>query len=435
MMKRLFYLILILACLFPDTSALAQDLGYARKVIDTLASPYMEGRGYVNHGDRKAAEYIASLFANDGLRAFGQSYFQPYSFPMNTFPGRVNMIVNGRQLTPARDFIIRASAKSIKGNFRIIPLQKEVYSDKDRFMQFILKDARGKIVLIDKKGVEDKPALSFLDSIKNAGIPGTTGLIYVNDSKLSWSVMAGSAVKPYIFAEVRRECLPARPKKIGLIIENEFIPDYQTQNVLAYISGSVQPDTFLVFTAHYDHLGRMGSQAYFPGASDNASGTAMLLDMARHYSQPENKPYYSMAFFALSGEEAGLHGANFCADHPPVSLDRIKFLINMDMVGTGSEGITMVNSTVFKDAYNRMVKINTDNEYILTVKERGESCNSDHCPFYKKGVPAVFIYSMGKESREYHTPDDTSANLPLTEYKDIFRLLVAFMNGFQPANN
>ena len=139
-----------------------------------------------------------------------------------------------------------------------------------------------------------------------------------------------------------------------------------------------------------------------------------------------------MAFFAFSGEETGLLGSTFCADHSPIVPGNVKFLLNMDMVGTGSEGITMVNATIFKEAYNRMVKINADNEYIRTVKERGESCNSDHCPFYRKGIPAVFVYSMGQEFGEYHNPDDISAKLPLTEYEDIFRLLVAFMNGFQP---
>ncbi len=132
----------------------------------------------------------------------------------------------------------------------------------------------------------------------------------------------------------------------------------------------------------------------------------------------------------LSGEEAGLLGAKYCAAHPPFGLKKVKFLVNIDMVGTGSEGITVVNATKFKDAYDRMVKINAGNEYILTVKERGESCNSDHCPFYEKGVPAVFIYSLGKEFTEYHNPDDQSSKLPLSEYNDIFRLMRDFMDSF-----
>jgi hypothetical protein len=428
---RLLHYILIPACLFAGISAFSQNIGYARKAIDTLASPFMEGRGYVNHGDRKAADYIAGQFAEDGLSAFNNGYFQPYTFPMNTFPGEVNVTVNGKKLVAARDFLVNASSPAIHGEYKVFRISKDnVKSEKD--LGRLIRKFPDKIVLIDKEGIENKRVLSFLDSLKYVNNTGAAGLAYVTGSKLTWSVMAGKSVKSFPILEISRQSLPAKPKKIRVNIENEFFSNYPTQNVLGYIKGSVLPDTFLVFTAHYDHLGRMGSEARFPGANDNASGTAMLLDMARHYSRPENKPYYSIAFFSFSGEEAGLHGATYCADHPPFPLSQIKFLVNMDMVGTGREGITMVNATVFKDAYNRMVKINADNEYILTVKERGESCNSDHCPFYKKGVPAVFIYSMGKEFGEYHNPDDISAKLPLTEYEDIFRLIVAFMNGFQP---
>lgn len=411
----------------------AQDIDYARRIIDTLASSSMYGRGYVNHGDRKAAEFISGQFDKLGLKSFGSDYYQLYSFPINTFPGKVEATMNDKRLIPARDFIIRASTPSVNGEFRMQTLNKERISDPKKLRHFMLKNHHNKMVMIDKKGIEDKRILSLLDSVKNTNLPKAAGLFYINDSKLSWSVMAGASVKPFPVLEIKRESLPAKPKKIKLDIESEFIPNYQTQNVLGYVKGSVQPDTFLVFTAHYDHLGHMGTDAIFPGANDNASGTAMLIDMARHYSRAENKPYYSIAFFALSGEEAGLHGAEFCANNPPLPLSNIKFLMNMDMVGTGSEGITMVNATVFKDAYQRMVKINADNEFILTVKERGESCNSDHCPFYKNGVPAVFIYSMGKEFGEYHNPDDISSKLPLTEYKDIFRLVTGFMNSFQPA--
>jgi Zn-dependent M28 family amino/carboxypeptidase len=200
--------------------------------------------------------------------------------------------------------------------------------------------------------------------------------------------------------------------------------------MIGYVRGVVEPDSFLVFTAHYDHLGRMGKDVYFPGANDNASGTAMLLDLARYYSAEGKQPWYSIAFICLSGEETGLNGSGYYTRNPLFPLKQIKFLVNLDMVGTGSEGITMVNATVFKEAYERMVKINADHEYILTVKQRGESCNSDHCPFYQMGVPAVFIYSQGKEFTEYHNPDDKSSILPLTEYKDIFRLMVDFMDSF-----
>lgn len=428
---RSLYSTIFIVLLISGLAAYSQNIGYARRAIDTLSSPTMEGRGYVNRGDRKAADYIAGQYAEDGLSAFSNGYFQPYTFPMNTFPGELRVIVDGKKLVAAREFLVNASSPAIHGEYKLLRISKNNLQDvKD--LAKLIKKFRNKIVLIDKEGIENKHVLSLLDSLKYLSNTSAAGLVYVTGSKLTWSVMAGRSVKSFPVLEINRESLPAKPKKMLIDIENEFFSSYPTQNVLGYVRGSVQPDTFLVFTAHYDHLGRMGSDAIFPGANDNASGTAMLLDMARHYSQPENKPYYTMAFFAFSGEEAGLYGSTYCAEHSPIAPGNVKFLLNMDMVGTGSEGITMVNATIFKEAYHRMVKINADNEYIRTVKERGESCNSDHCPFYRKGIPAVFVYSMGQEFGEYHNPDDISTKLPLTEYEDIFRLLVAFMNGFEP---
>jgi hypothetical protein len=71
-------------------------------------------------------------------------------------------------------------------------------------------------------------------------------------------------------------------------------------------------------------------------------------------------------------------------------------------------------------------EINEEKQYLKEVKIRGESCNSDHCPFYMKGVPTFFIYTRGEEYLEYHNVNDIPEDLPLTEYEDLFRLLVDF---------
>jgi len=385
----------------------------------------------VNGGDRKAFEYIAGQFSAIGLKPFGRDYFQSYTFPMNSLPGKVEASINGKPLQAGVQFQVWAATPSIKGKFKLVTLKGKDLTDPTRFSRLTSKDYSGKFVFIDKKGITDKVILARLDSLRFANVGHAKGLIFVSDQKLSWSVMIGYQPRNYTVLDIRRESLPKKPREIELDIESRFEKEHPARNVIGYIPGKLQPDSFLVFTAHYDHLGRMGSQVLYPGANDNASGTAMVLDLARHYSQSENRPYYSMVFICLSGEEAGLNGSTYCAEHPPFPLKNVKFLMNIDMVGTGSEGITMVNATIFKDAYQRMVKINADNEYIMTVKERGESCNSDHCPFYKKGVPAVFIYSMGKEFTEYHNPEDRSSLLPLNEYKDIFRLVRDFVDGMR----
>ena len=408
----------------------SQDIDFARSLIDTLASPKMEGRGYVHNGDIKAAGFLERKFTELGLLSFSQDYLQPYSFPMNTFPGEMEASVNGIKIKAGSDFQVWAATPAVKGTFKVVALRAKTLLNPSKFKRFAARNYQDKFLLIDKKGISNKKSLAILDSLKFFNFLHARGLIFISDSKLAWSVMVGSSVRNYVVVDIKRDVLPRHLKIFSLEVESEFEPEHKVANIIGWVKGQAQPDTFLVFTAHFDHLGRLGREVYYPGANDNASGTAMVTDLARHYSLPENQPEYSIAFVLLSGEEAGLQGANFCADHPPFALKNIKFLINLDMVGTGSEGITMVNGTVFKEAYEKMVKINADNEYVLTVKSRGESCNSDHCPFYKKGVPSVFVYSMGKEFTEYHNIDDRSDKLPLSEYNDIFRLVRDFMDSF-----
>jgi Zn-dependent M28 family amino/carboxypeptidase len=230
---------------------------------------------------------------------------------------------------------------------------------------------------------------------------------------------------------IREEKLTENPGNLYISVQNKFIPQYETRNIAGFVEGSRAADSFLVFTAHYDHLGKMGKDVYFPGANDNASGTAMLLDLARHYSLPENRPAYSILFIACAAEEANLAGSTYFAEHPLIPLDNIRFLVNLDMVGTGSEGITVVNATVFEKEYNLLKEINETGKYLSEVASRGESCNSDHCPFYQKGVPAVFIYTRGREFLEYHNVKDRAVDLPMTAYNGLFRLLTNFLNQLQ----
>ena len=98
-------------------------------------------------------------------------------------------------------------------------------------------------------------------------------------------------------------------------------------------------------------------------------------------------------------------------------------MINLDMIATGSEGITVVNAKTVPRVFNGLVHINEEKNYLKEVKARGESCNSDHCPFYEKGVDAVFIYTRGSEAAAYHIPEDDYQSLPLTVFDDLFLLL------------
>lgn len=418
----------ILVCL--PILLLSQNQEYARSIITHLASAEMSGRGYVNNGSNKAADYIADEMKKAGLSAFNNNFKQYFEVNVKAYPGAVKVELNGRQLIPAEEFTIAAGSPSVNKQYRLRIIDTTIVNDKSKWQKLQKRDLRSTFIGYDPgsfKGRYKKVA----DSMLITNFLNAAGYLHVIDKPaLTWSVMAPSQTLPYPVISLLSKALPKKPKKITAEIELESLDNYEICNVAGYLPGTVKADSFLVITAHYDHLGMMGRDVYFPGANDNASGVAMLLDMAGYFSKEENRPPYSLVFMAFAGEEIGLKGSEFAASNPLFPLKNIGFLINLDMVGTGSEGITVVNANKFEEQYKRLVEINADNEYLLKVAPRGESCNSDHCPFYKKGVPAVFIYSMGREHTEYHNTRDQAIKVPLTEYEDIFRLLRDFIRTF-----
>ena len=217
-------------------------------------------------------------------------------------------------------------------------------------------------------------------------------------------------------------------KKISLFldVESKWKQQYKTQNVIGFVKGSSAPDSFMVFTAHYDHLGQMGDGIFFPGANDNASGTSMVLNLATYYAA--NPPAYTVVFIFFSGEELGLLGSRYFVNHPLFPLSAIKFLVNLDIVGTGEEGIKVVNATEFKPQFDQLVKLNEREQLLKVVSPRGKAANSDHYPFYEKGVPCFFIYTMGGIAA-YHDVMDLPGTLPLTEYNDLLKLLIGFVEA------
>ncbi len=188
-------------------------------------------------------------------------------------------------------------------------------------------------------------------------------------------------------------------------------------------------DSFIVFTAHYDHLGKMGKETIFPGANDNASGASVLLDLANYYTNKAETGNYCYVFIAFGGEEAGLVGSKYFTEHPSFALDKIKFLINLDLLGNGEEGITVVNGRLHKKEFETLVKINDEKGYLEAVNARGKARNSDDYYFTEKDVPAFFIYTLGK-NKAYHDIYDKPETLLFPEYNDLFDLLTDFVSTF-----
>ncbi|MDP2422970.1 MAG: M28 family peptidase [Bacteroidales bacterium] len=417
---------------FTLVSNWAQDVAYARMLIDSLASPTMYGRAYVMQGDSLAAAVIASQYKIIGLQAFNSDYYQPFTLNVNTYPGKVEFSVNGKLLVPGKTFAVNPGSHTDKGIYPVRTFNRKMFDKPCRSKRFGKRNYANHYIFydIDTRAIKSRDTLRIIDSLIKNNVFGSRGGIFPKPT-ISWHVWARPmSENPFTAFNVHRNQIVGKIKNIEVDVEAVYRTDYVTRNVIGFIPGRMSPDSFLVVSAHYDHLGMMGRETVFPGANDNASGTAMLLDLARHYSLPENRPHYSMAFMAFSGEEAGLHGSKYYTEKPFFPLENIKFLVNLDMVGTGSDGLLVFNATTDTARVEIIEAINAKKGYVKEIRRRGVSRSSDHYYFHQNGVPSFFLLTTGGEHKHYHDIHDRPEALTLNRYNDVFRLITDFLGTF-----
>lgn len=377
-LKHLFFLLIPIAGFSFDTTE-------ARKIIRKLCAPPYHGRGYYKKGVTKASVFLEKqLKKSQAKPLFGISYYTSFSHAVNVFIKDPILVLNGKKLLPGRDFILDPSFPSIQID--------TVFSQP-------LKGSSE----ITFKGLEIK--LNFKNKL-------TWGVSTKHESKLEINILRG----------VSDTILKSLILKCSTKLEENF-----TEKIIAGYHEGAQSDSMIVFTAHYDHLGRMGPSALFAGANDNASGTSMVVLMSRYFHPSKrHSSKYKLVYIFFPAEEAGLLGSKYFVDNPPFDLGKIKFLINLDLLGTGEEGIMVVNATEFKREFALLNNINNEFHMVNNIRSRGPAANSDHYWFYKKGVPCFFIYTLGGNAY-YHDVYDLPNSLSLYAYTNVFNLLLSFI--------
>ncbi len=426
-MKRIRFCILGIIIWF-HSDLFAQDVMYARACIKTLCSEEFLGRGYVQNGDKIAANFIRQEFTKHKVLPLGEKYFQTLGFPVIYYPNEVSISLDDKHVFAGNDYIINPGCPSIKGSYKVLVIDSTMVDNVSEFNKIKALNLKNYFLVLDNlKGKNFKHPERAEQFLKNT--LQAKGLIYKNNSSLVWSLSMEFA--PYPILYFKTGTFPNLVLKMDIRIDAAH-KVHGTQNVLGYIKGSVQPDSFMVFTAHYDHLGKMGYDAVFPGANDNASGVAMMLDMAKYYAK--NPPPYSIAFIAFAGEEIGLVGSYYFVENPLIPLDKISLLINMDLMSTGDEGLTAVNATEFPFLFEQLKLCNIAGQYLRDIAARGKSANSDHHYFTEAGVPSFFFYLRGNY-HHYHDVDDTYEAITMSKYNEAFKLIVDFadwrMNYYQ----
>ncbi|MGZ5303325.1 MAG: M28 family metallopeptidase, partial [Bacteroidia bacterium] len=329
---KIIFLISFFAC-NTILSLQAQDSTFARKTMDTLCTKYFGGRGYIDSGDYRAAHYIRKEFIKAGLKGGNKgSFLQAFHLDVNTFPGKTDVILHigktQKMLQPGADFLVAPNSGG--GNLHNL---KVFYADSLALVKILadkkVKFPKGKFVLVFEADILAK--LKLKHTLSKIYKTKASAIIELKSGRLVWSVAHDALSFPYI--QIAKNAFEKNTKTVSINIDQKLQEAYRSQNVIGQCKSPKNPDSFIVFSAHYDHLGKMGTEAYFPGANDNASGIAMLLDLAKSYVSAKDTPKYSLLFIAFGAEEVGLIGSKYYTDMPSVPLKNIKFVINMDLMG------------------------------------------------------------------------------------------------------
>ncbi|MBR7034145.1 MAG: M28 family peptidase [Bacteroidales bacterium] len=433
-MKR-FLTILLIACSFHTFAQLESG----RKYLNDLCSERMHGRGYVNNGIQNAEKYIQQKFESFQLQNLFDEEGSSVTYSVNTFPDKLQLTIDGTQLTAGKDFMIDAISGGGTATLKCIPFNKKDLQDvctgnnisalkekyKSKYAQtcLIFDETDTTLTSKQKEIINDWITLDLVYSdIYNIG-----AIVKITNQKLTQNIAGVCGNVPYFI--VSDKSLKSKNIKSVSFDVMQKLETVTTNNICYYIDNE-KTDKSIFFTAHYDHLGQFGPVTY-NGANDNASGVALMLTLAEYFQKHKDEIPINLYFIAFTGEELGMLGSKaFVNNHLYMNCDGCDFVINLDLVGTGDDGICVVNGKVFDKEMSLIQKINDENNYFKHIQVRGEACNSDHCPFYMKNIPSIYIYTKGG-TQAYHDINDNADQLPLTKFNELFNLLVKFVENYK----
>ena len=209
-------------------------------------------------------------------------------------------------------------------------------------------------------------------------------------------------------------------------------------NVVGIIRGSVKPEQYIVVTAHFDHVGvgkPVAGDSIYNGADDNASGSAALVALARHFRSAP--PRHSIVFAAVDGEEHGMPGSRGFVDAPTVPLGQILVNVNLDMIGrnarnevyaVGPGKYPPLRPLVEASAACSPVTLRLGHDAPATGSGDDWTNQSDQDSFHRKGIP--FVYFGVDDHPDYHQPSDTPDRLMPGFYVGVVRTVADFIRRF-----
>lgn len=432
-----------------------------RQRVTTLADGRFGGRGTGDFEFIAAARYIAAEFQRAGLKPLDadSSYFQRFAVDRNRIAANpflelltpiASPVGSDTLRMPLRlqdDFLPAASSAPCTLNAPLVFAGYGIRSPEHGWDDLADIDLQGAVALV-LDGTPLLPDAHFdrsfrgrrkLRFLADAGaraallvgepiggissrqsVPAATISAAAADLLLAGSGWTLAALRDSMQQRPRKVSM-ALPHRVHLQIASELAAEQQTMNIVGYLPGSDPKlrHEAIVIGAHADHIGQIGD-AVFTGANDNASGTAVVMELAEAFVALPQAPKRSIVFMAFTGEEMGLLGSRFAVENPLWPVAQTRVMINLDMVGSGTDGMMIVGGNNYPELLDLFRRASAAHEQV-PVLDRWTAANSDHFPFHEKGIPAIFIYALGGVST-YHTPRDRPETLDAEVMERIGRL-------------
>ena len=454
---RLFYLILcflIFSCSFDDDITTIENL---HLITESLSSDDMQGRNPGTEGGQLAKNYISNKFSETNLKTFGNSYFHEVpavssnvldsSFFTISFRDKDRKLNYGSEVV----FWSKRNLKNQRINSSdLVFVGYGIVAPEYNWNDYEGIDVKGKtvVMLINDPGFDTRRLNLFNGrsmtyygrwtyKFEEAAKQGATAAIIIHEEEAAaypWSVVENSWTGPqldlqrkdlgmsrtilesWINIDVANEILTftgfnydslkefALDKSFqafemkGLSLTSKINSDisyFSSHNLVGYKKGSSKPDEYLIFMAHWDHLGvneELPGDKIFNGAADNATGVAAVIELARLFDSVQTER--SIIFTALTLEESGLLGSAYLAENPPVDLANVVAGFNFDRIlptgKTNDMAVIGYGASELEDLLE--IELEKQGRYINPDPnpEKGYFYRSDHISFAKKGVPVLY---------------------------------------------
>jgi aminopeptidase YwaD len=433
--------------------------------VHFLASGALEGRFSGSEGAKVAAGFIADRFRDLGLRPAGENggYFQHFSFIARVHPGPGNALAftlpgGTRTAKVEKDFRPLSFSSSGSASGEVVFAGYGIHAPDLGYDDYAGLEVKGKVVLVmrfspdgDDPASKFQPHMALRRKASEARAQGAVALLVATGPvgatetvpvKISFDASFADSGLPvlgistplaealfaghgFTLAELQqrmneRKEPASRPLGVNAVLTTDVVQERaDAVNVVALLPGSDPglSGEAVVVGAHYDHLGYGGEgsgslapdvHAVHPGADDNASGTAGMLEIARRMAAA--RPERTLVFVAFSGEEEGLLGSSHFVQNPPLPKENIVAMVNLDMVGRPKPGPALTIGGYGTAAqWPSLVENLNKNHHLKLSTNKGGFGASDHSSFYAADIPVLFFFTGAHE--DYHKPSDTADRL------------------------